>query len=79
MKCGSPRVIPKARTIDRDDGARRNQWIAVEQDPGALLLKETVYADLHARICCSCGFVELFTEKLDELWQAHLVARERNQ
>ena len=78
-KCGSDRIIPAARLIDRghlnfDAGDLR---ASVAADPDALIFSGTVKADLRARVCGACGYAELYAGEPAALWLAHIEAAGR--
>ena len=76
-KCGSEKVIPRARVIDRGDYSTDsgNVRVGVERNPEALLFKGTERMDICARICGDCGHVELFVEDAAELYDAYETSR----
>jgi hypothetical protein len=46
----------------------------VEQNPKALIFKETMSGAVHARVCGDCGYTELHTSNHRELYEAYLRA-----
>lgn len=78
-KCGSVRVIPGVRILDRygDHGRGGSPLdVEVEGNPEALLFKDTVSGALWARICGDCGYTEMWTENHRELYEKHLTGLE---
>ena len=72
-KCGSSKIVPQARIIDRGDvNLALPLQVAVERDPDSLIFKDRVYRELVARICGACGFTELYTTQPLGLYQAYL-------
>ena len=72
-KCKSPKVIPRARIIDRADyNLHTDLTIHVYENPEALIFKGTSEGTLRARICGACGYVETYVENPDELYAAYL-------
>ena len=61
-KCGSDRVVPHARIMDRGDyNADSGDLSAVVYaNPSALLFKGSQRHELSARVCGSCGYTELY-------------------
>ena len=76
-KCGSERVVPRARVIDRGDynSDSGNVRVGVERNPEALLFSRTEQTDISARICGECGYVELFVEDAAALYEAYAASR----
>ena len=72
-KCGSSKVVPRARVIDRahygaDSG---NIQVGAARRPRKLFkLQEKV--DVYARVCGECGFTELFVEDPSSIYAAYL-------
>ena len=76
-KCGSTEVVPRARVIDRghfgrDEGEVR---VGVERKPMALMFRQKEVADLYARVCGKCGFVELFCDDAAAIYAAYQQGR----
>ena len=61
-KCGSDRVVPRARVMDRGDyNADSGDLSAVVYaNPSARFFKGSQRHELSARICGSCGYTELY-------------------
>ena len=76
-KCGSAQVVPRARVIDRGDYSADsgNIGVAVARRPHALIFKNSELADVYARVCGACGFVELFIDEPAEIYAAHEESR----
>ena len=72
-KCGSSKVVPRARVIDRAhygaDGG--NVRVAAARKPQAFVFKGLEAADMHARVCGDCGAVELFIDDAAEVYAAY--------
>jgi predicted nucleic-acid-binding Zn-ribbon protein len=59
-QCGSTeRIIPHAR-ISGNPQQTVDLSIVVDTHPEALLFKETIRAPVVAKVCCDCGYVELY-------------------
>lgn len=73
-KCGSTKVVPRARVIDRGDGSMDigNVRLGVARKPEAWLFKGEEREDVYARLCGACGFAELYVEDPDLVYQAYL-------
>lgn len=67
-------MISHARIVDRgeNNSTYNDLSVAIARDPGAIFFKENTYGRLSARICCTCGFTELYCQNVEELWQAHI-------
>jgi predicted nucleic-acid-binding Zn-ribbon protein len=76
-RCGSTRIIPRARVIDRGEGNHPtgSVQVGVERKPDALFFTAEERVNTFARICGECGFTELFAEDPAALYDAYLVAR----
>jgi predicted nucleic-acid-binding Zn-ribbon protein len=72
-KCGSRRVIPRARVVDRGhaNSELKDLTVVVYKDPDALLFKRAHKESLHARICGECGFTELYLDGASELYESY--------
>ena len=69
-KCKSTDVIKKARIADRGHGnSTSDQFIELFEFPDAMIFKGAFKATLHAWVCASCGFIELYVDKPEELWE----------
>ena len=73
-KCGSSKVVPRARVIDRGDYSVDvgNVRLGVARKPRALLFKGQERADIYARLCGACGYAELFVEDAGSIYEAYL-------
>ncbi len=76
-RCGSSRIIPRARVIDRGDynSDAGSQRVSVARDPTALFFTGEEKVETSARICGECGFTELFAEDPAALYEAYLASR----
>jgi len=71
-KCGSAKIIPRATVRDMGDyNAPGRLALMLHENPDALIFKETFICDLSARVCCSCGYAELYAEQPAELYAAY--------
>ena len=72
-KCGSDKIIPQARVIDRG----HNNWnidLEVEvsiNNKQSVFNREAYRASSYARICAGCGHIELYTDHTQALWEAY--------
>jgi hypothetical protein len=72
LQCGSERVIPKVRLLDRTaESSAKDLTAEICLHPEAWIFKEPVQASLVADICGSCGYCELYVDSPDALWQMH--------
>lgn len=77
-RCDSPKVIPRARIIDRGDyNVHADLTVHVYENPEAIIFKGTNQGALHARICGECGYVETYIDNPGELYAAYLRAQSR--
>jgi len=77
-KCGSDKVVPRARVIDRGDhhSESGNVRVGVARKPQALMFKGLERTDIWARVCGECGYTELFVEDARSIYQAYLESQE---
>ena len=71
-KCGSARVIPDVQIVDQGEYSDGQLKARVDSKPQAILFKGAITTRLRGRVCGDCGFVELFVdepEKLFDAWQ----------
>ena len=74
-RCNSDEVIPRARVAERgDDNMRYDLQVEVQRRPNALLFKRPERVDLTARVCCACGYTELYVDAPRALYAAYLQA-----
>lgn len=67
-KCNSDRMIDGAY-IAGAQGARI--VVGVEHHPDRGRLTRVVSTQIHASVCGSCGYVELWANRPDEVWEAY--------
>jgi hypothetical protein len=80
-KCGSAKVVPRARVIDRGDYSADigNVQVGVSRKPFALIFKGHEKIDMFARVCGECGFTELFVDEPEAIYDAYAESqRERD-
>ena len=72
VKCGSRRIIPRVRIADQ--GANSNGWLkaVVVGNPGALIFRNQVFAEIRADICGECGHLELRVDDPEHLYDHYL-------
>ncbi len=76
--CGSERIIPLAtignKTLDlhglQATGAGDEPAIVIKVKPGAIF-GGIVYGRIHARVCGECGYMPLFADNPQELYEAY--------
>jgi hypothetical protein len=74
-RCSSDDVMPRVRVVERgEDGMRHDLQAEVVRRPNALFFKRPHRADLTARVCGACGFVELYVDAPGALYTAYLQA-----
>jgi len=76
VKCGGE-VIQRARVVDvrQLDGSLH---VSVASNPEALVFKKSTYSPVHAYICSTCGYTELYADNPRELYQASEAARSKS-
>jgi uncharacterized OB-fold protein len=80
-KCGSTKVIPRARVIDRGDYSADvgNVRVGVARKPQAWIFKGQEKADIYARLCGACGYAELFVEDAAAIFRAYEESRQNGE
>lgn len=68
LRCNSDRMIDGAYIADAQ-GPR--VVVGVEHHPDRGRLTRAVSTQIHASVCGSCGYVELWANRPDELWEAY--------
>ena len=56
-----------------DSGANASSWASTDSGP----LGRTASTQVHARVCGSCGFVELYANQPAELYEVYCQAEAR--
>jgi predicted nucleic-acid-binding Zn-ribbon protein len=80
-RCGSDKVMENVHLhSDRDQASsvfdHRTRLVAyLHKNPDAWFRKGTVYSDLRARVCGSCGYTELYTTDFERLYEAYQQAQ----
>ena len=74
-KCGSPELMENVEVRDQEHlGATPLKvWVAEPEPPkrGFFWIQRTASGSLRARICAACGFTELFTDNLPQLYEIY--------
>ena len=70
--CGSDKVIPNVRTIDRDQSLSGPLQLAVSGKPQNLIFKDTVLGEIVAHVCGECGHLEMKVTNPAALYQKYL-------
>ena len=74
-RCGSRQVMADVEV--RDDGRNSSHPLRVvveEPEPpkhGTIWIEEQSTGDVHAWICASCGYTELYTDNLAKLYKSY--------
>ena len=69
-KCKSTNVIKRARFADRGHGnSTDDQVIELFENPDAMIFKGAFKQTLHAWVCGTCGYTELYVDNPEELWK----------
>ena len=72
-KCGSTKIVPRARVIDRGHAGRdygNVQVGAARRPDNFFTMLEKV--DVYARVCGECGFTELFVADPAAIYEAYV-------
>jgi hypothetical protein len=71
-KCNATDIIPGVRVLDYLNAlAPQSLQVEVPENPDALFFKGKQRGSLHAWICGSCGFAELFVSNPGDLLAAY--------
>lgn len=74
-RCTSNEVIPRVRVAERgDDNMRYDLQVEIQRRPNAVIFKRPQRCDLTARVCCSCGYTELYVDAPGALYAAYMQA-----
>lgn len=68
-KCGLE-VIQRAMVVDYSKRGEQHLNVRVDADPEAIMFKQAARSEVRAYICGSCGYIELYAEKPEELYRA---------
>jgi predicted nucleic-acid-binding Zn-ribbon protein len=71
-KCGSDKIIPNAKAIDRDGGGDGNLLVSVDEKPDAFVFKQRIRSSVSAKICGDCGFIEFYADEPQSLYSAYI-------
>ncbi len=75
-KCGSAKIIPRARVTDLAGQYRGEVGVGIAERPEAIVFKGHRHVTVHARVCGECGYAELYVEDPGELFESYLKSRE---
>lgn len=71
-KCGSDKIIPHAKVIDRiGSGAEGDLAVSVDEKPDAFMFKQRIRSGVSAKVCGNCGFLELYADDPASLYSAY--------
>lgn len=71
-KCGSDKIIPQAKVIDRGDySVQGDLTVAVDENPEAFIFKQRTDSTVTAKVCGNCGFMELYATNPQSLFSAY--------
>ena len=74
-RCSSNEVIPRVRVAERgDDNMRYDLQVEIQRRPNAIIFKRPERCDLTARVCCACGYTELYVDAPRALYTAYMQA-----
>ncbi|MBQ4818747.1 hypothetical protein [Aquimarina sp. MMG016] len=70
--CGSDKIIEGLNIVDNAaDYMKQNLSIETIKNPNAFLFKGSNKYELKAKVCGSCGKVEMTIDNPEELWNDH--------
>ena len=75
LKCGSSKLMENITIVDFGHGNAKNDLSVQIKTTDRVLFNTFEKGKLKAKICGSCGNVELAVENPQELWQAYLKAQ----
>ena len=77
-KCGSDRMVPRVRVMDRGQySADAGELTVVAYGrPDALVFKKPHKNSLWAKVCGACGFTELYVEDPGEIYAVYEASRQ---
>jgi predicted nucleic-acid-binding Zn-ribbon protein len=68
--CECTEIIMDVKIVDRGDDDRHHELcLVVEGDPTAWIFKDNSYGVMRACICAECGFTEIYTTNVRELYE----------
>ena len=70
-KCGSRKVIPDADLLDQGQYSDGTLQAKIDRYPSAIFRKGRAVSRLTARVCARCGYVELYAEYPEALYDAY--------
>ncbi len=71
-KCGSDKIIPQAKVIDRADyNTETDLTVAVDEKPDAFVFKQRIRSGVTAKVCGNCGYLELYADEPQSLYSAY--------
>ena len=70
MKCGSNKIIPNVRVVDRGYSGKFNLQLEIVVKK-RFFLSNTKEAILTANVCGACGYVEMHASDYKELWEIY--------
>jgi predicted nucleic-acid-binding Zn-ribbon protein len=77
-KCGGAQLFP-AMVADRRRHHREDDLnLRVDTEPEAFLFKGSARAAVHASVCATCGFAELYVTEPQELYRAYLASQQHS-
>jgi hypothetical protein len=77
VKCQSDTIIPDLAVVDHS-GHMVQLGVDVSERPDALVFKGTRSENFRARVCGTCGHVELYVTNAAELYNVYRTAAKRN-
>jgi hypothetical protein len=69
--CGSHKMIPDVRILDRTYGHTTDLTAEVVENPLAIVFKGRRQGTLEACLCGECGAAQLFVDNPQEMWETY--------
>ncbi|MBT8375253.1 MAG: hypothetical protein KJO22_00135 [Bacteroidia bacterium] len=70
--CGSNKIINEVKIVDFGHGNEKKNLSVEIKKSDFMFFNKYDKGPLHAKICCSCGKVDLSIKNGQELWEAYL-------
>ncbi len=69
--CQSEKIVPNVKVTDRDETIYHSLKIELHRNPKAIFFRKTKRFEVKAHVCASCGYVHMFIEQPNALWEAY--------
>jgi len=71
-RCDSNKIIEKVKITDLGHANQKNNLSIYIQSTNRTFCYKSVKREISAKVCCSCGKIELSIDNPDEFWNAYL-------